>query len=140
MIHSSEESTRMNWFKRVVREIWARLGIIPRPELIIRFVGAHPPYEEIEPGVVYVVRSQGFAKWALFRCPRHEDEIIQLSLMPNRRPRWAVTSDFFERPTIDPSVRQLEGSYAHFWVRGGTVSWCADSGQKTPPIGRGLIP
>lgn len=130
MNHSSEGWTRVTWFKRAVRQAWVRLGIIPRPELIARSVRTHPTPEEMEAGVVYVVGSQGFQKWALFRCPKHEEEIIQLSLMPNRRPRWHVTSDFFERPTIDPSVRQLEGSYAHFWVRGGIVAWCADTGQR----------
>jgi hypothetical protein len=129
-ILSSAEWTRMNWFKRVARESLIRLRLIPRPELIVRCVGAHPPPDEIMAGVIYLVRSGGFAKWAVFRCPRNEDEIIQLALMPNRRPRWTVTSDFFERPTIHPSVRQLDGSYAHFWVRGGTVAWCADSGQR----------
>ncbi len=120
----------MSWLKKSVREAWIWLGIIPRPELVVRSVGAHPAPQEMEAGVVYLVGSQGFQKWALFRCPGHEEEIIQLSLMPNRRPRWAVTSDFFERPTIDPSVRQLEGSHAHFWVRDGTVAWCADTGKR----------
>jgi hypothetical protein len=123
----------MNWLKRVVRAACVRVGIIPRPDLIVQSVGAHVAPEEMEAGVVYVVGSQGFPKWALFRCPIHDDEIIHLSLMPNRRPRWTISSDLLGRPTISPSVRQIEGSYAHFWVRRGAVAWCADTGQLPRP-------
>ena len=38
--------------------------------------------------------------------------------------------DFLDRPTIHPSVRQLDGAYAHFWVKSGYVEWCADTGQR----------
>lgn len=74
----------------------------------------------------------GYEKWAVFRCPKHEDEIIQLSLMQNRRPRWSITLDFLDRPTIHPSVRQLDGAYAHFWVKSGAIDWCADTGRRPP--------
>jgi len=121
----------MSWFKNALRAASVRLGIISRPELIVRHVETHPLPEAMEAGIVYVVSSQGFQKWALFRCPRQEKEIIQLALMPNRSPQWTVASDFFERPTIDPSVRQLDGSYAHFWVKDGTVAWCADTGRRS---------
>ncbi len=57
-------------------------------------------------------------------------EIIQLSLMQNRRPSWDVTIDSLDRPTVSPSVRQLEGSYAHFWIKKGSVEWCGDTGRK----------
>jgi hypothetical protein len=120
----------VSWFNRALREVSIRLGIISRPDLIVSSVSAHPAPEEMKPGVVYVVGSQGFAKWALFRCPRHDDEVIQLSLMPNRRPRWTISSDVLGRPTISPSVRQIDGSYAHFWVKRGAVAWCSDTGQR----------
>ena len=93
-------------------------------------VGAHPTPEDVAPGWVYVVGGPGYQKWAYFLCPTGSGEIIQLSLMSNHRPRWQVNVDWFKRPTIDPSVRQLEGSYAHFWLRKGTIDWCPDTGQK----------
>lgn len=120
----------MRWLKKAARSAAVRLGLISRPDLIVRFVADHPHQEAMEAGVIYVVGGRGYQKWALFRCPHHKEEIIQLSLMPNRRPRWTITADFLERPTLDPSVRQLAGSYAHFWVRRGKVDWCADSGQR----------
>lgn len=111
------------------------VGIVRRPDQVAVLVPEHPDPETMKAGILYVVGGSGYRKWAYFRCPADHDEIIQLSLMPERRPRWTVTTDFLGRPTIHPSVRQLEGSYAHFWVRKGRIDWCADSGQK-PRFGK----
>lgn len=119
----------MAWLKKFFREGAAALGIISRPEFIALRVSDHPSPEALAVGVVYIVGGADYKKWAVFRCPKHEEEIVQLSLMPNRRPHWTIVLDFLERPTIHPSVRQLDGSYAHFWVRNGQVDWCADTGR-----------
>lgn len=105
------------------------LGIVQKPILIVKFLAEHPVPDNIQAGVVYIIRSSGFQKWAMFLCPRHENEIIQLCLMRNRRPHWTVKTDLLGRPTINPSVRQLKGSFAHFWVKAGHIEWCSDSGR-----------
>ena len=111
------------------RVVLIRLGFIPKPAYLARPVGTHLSPKDVVSGWVYVVGGPGYQKWAYFRCPTGSGEIIQLSLMPNRRPRWQVSVDWLKRPTIHPSVRQLEGSYAHFWMRRGTIDWCTDSGK-----------
>jgi hypothetical protein len=108
--------------------IWLR--IVPKPDLLARIAAEHPEPGGIEPGLIYIVGGAGYAKWAYFRCPSDHGEIIQLSLMAGRHPRWEIKIDWLGRPTIEPSVRQLDGSYAHFWVRKGRVDWCADTGRK----------
>lgn len=108
--------------------VWLRLA--PKPELVMRKIANHPLPEQMEGGVVYVVGGRGFQKWAYLLCPTGSGEVIQLSLQPNHKPRWSVSADFLGRPTIYPSVRQLAGSYAHFWVRSGNILWCEDSGQR----------
>ena len=120
----------MSLFRTLLRNVAVRLGFIRNPELISLLVSNHPAQEAMQPGIIYIVGGPGYQKWAVFRCPRHKDEIIQLSLMANRRPRWTITTDFIGRPTLHPSVRQLDGSFAHFWVKRGLVEWCADSGRK----------
>ena len=110
--------------------VW--LQIIPAPDLLAQTIASHPSPDDLEIGWIYIVRSSGYLKWAYFRCPANADEIIQLPLMPNHRPRWNVAIDFFQRPTISPSVRQLDGSYAHFWIKRGRINWCADTGIKPP--------
>jgi uncharacterized protein DUF6527 len=112
-----------------LRWLLISLRIIPKPDLLARVVPDHPSPDSMKPGWLYVVGSSGYRKWAYFRCPADHDEIIQLSLMPQRRPRWEVSIDRLGRPTIHPSVWQLDGSYAHFWIKQGRVEWCADSGK-----------
>jgi hypothetical protein len=116
----------------LLRLLCVASGFIRRPDLIVRYVRDHPDRARLEVGVVYVVGDKRQAKWAYFLCPSGSGEVFQLSLQPNRRPRWRVSADALGRATLDPSVRQLDGPYAHFWVRGGHVSWCADSGK--PPM------
>jgi hypothetical protein len=109
--------------------LFIALRLIPRPAFTIARVADHPDPAAMRADRIYVVGGKGYAKWAYFRCPADPEEIIQLSLMPDRRPRWSVDADVFGRVTIDPSVRQLEGTCAHFWIRKGRVDWCADSGR-----------
>ena len=123
----------MDGFRAFCRALLIWLRIISPPDLLARLVADHPPPESLESGWIYVVVGPGYQKWAYFRCPADNDEIIQLSLMKKHRPRWGVAIDFLQRPTIHPSVRQLDGSYAHFWVRKGRVDWCADTGIKPIP-------
>ncbi|ODS01930.1 hypothetical protein AUC71_02765 [Methyloceanibacter marginalis] len=120
----------MESVRTMVRTLLIRLGIIAKPDLLARTVPDHPSPELMEPGVIYVVAGKGYRKWAFLRCPSDHDEIIQLSLMTSRRPRWRVNIDLIGRPTIHPSVRQLDGTYAHFWVKRGRVVWCVDSGRR----------
>lgn len=122
----------MEGFRAFCRALLIWLRIIPAPHLLARIVADHPSTDSLETGWIYVVGGPDYQKWAYFRCPADNDEIIQLSLMNKHRPRWSVAIDFLQRPTITPSVRQVEGSYAHFWLRKGCVDWCADTGVKPP--------
>lgn len=119
------------WIIFQIRSLLIFIGLIAKPEYLFRLVGEHPVDGEIENGIVYVVGGRGYQKWAYFRCPTDRSEIIQLCLMQSHRPRWRVSRDWLRRPTIYPSVRQIAGSYAHFWIERGKVSLCADSG--VPP-------
>lgn len=121
----------------ICREILIWLGVIPKPAYLARIVDMHPAPENIAPDWVYVVGGSDYQKWACFRCPTGSGEVIQLSLMHNRRPHWQVKVDWLGRPTIHLSVRQLESSFAHFWLRKGTISWCPDTGRK--PHGNNLF-
>ena len=109
--------------------IWFR--IIQKPDFITTRVSEHPIESEIKPGQMYVVGGREYQKWAYFLCPSETGEIVKLSLQRNRRPHWQVTIDFLGRPTIHPSIRQLEGLYAHFWISRGAVHWCADTGKES---------
>lgn len=108
--------------------IW--LGRISKPDYIAVMVKERPKPKNVGAGYVYIVVAGKIQKWALFQCPTGSGEIIQLSLSKKYSPRWKITIDNFGRPSINPSIRQMEGSYAHFIIRNGQVNWCADSGKQ----------
>jgi Family of unknown function (DUF6527) len=119
----------MKWFGTFFREALSFIGVIPKVDFTLELVDDHPLPEEMLNGRIYVVGGKNFQKWAYFKCPTNNGDVIQLSLQQQHRPRWSVTRDFFWRPTVHPSIRQLEGSFAHFWIKKGNVEWCADSGN-----------
>ncbi|TAU58415.1 hypothetical protein ELI13_30500 (plasmid) [Rhizobium ruizarguesonis] len=70
-----------------------------------------------------VVRDGDVEKWACLACPGGCGKMIALSLNPSRRPKWHVTLDFWNRPTLKPSVHQLNECGCHFWITNGTIDW-----------------
>lgn len=115
------------FLRNLIRWILIKLKVIERPDLSARIVKVHPAPEEIIPKQVFVVGDARYRKWACFRCPGECGEAILLSLKQTQHPSWKVTIDWLGRPTIHPSVRQLNECKCHFWVRHGCVEWCADT-------------
>jgi hypothetical protein len=93
-------------------------------DLLSRSTERHPVDNEIAAGEVVVVESDGVRKWACLKCPGGCGAKIALSLNPERRPRWQIARDWFGRPSITPSVHQLNACGCHFWIRAGRVDWC----------------
>lgn len=108
--------------------IWFR--IIQTPSFIAEQVSEHPNPYSIEPSLVYIIGGHQYQKWAVFKCPCGCDEITKLSLAKKRHPRWAVKIDWIGRPSVHPSVRQLDGCYSHYWIKAGDLHWCEDTGKK----------
>lgn len=113
----------------VLRKSLELLRLIPRNELVARVTRMHPRPEQIVPGGMIIVRD-GIDKWACFMCPGGCGETIKLSLSQKGRPRWTAAADWLRRPTVSPSIRQLNECGCHFWIRQGRVDWCRDSGRK----------
>ncbi|WP_222374631.1 DUF6527 family protein [Rhizobium leguminosarum] len=110
----------------------AWLGIIERPEFLVSTALDMPAPEELLPGLAVVVGPNERPKWVTFACPSGCGTPILLSLNPARRPRWAVSSDWLGRPSLEPSVRRTDGCRCHFWMRRGRIDWCKDRGGVLP--------
>jgi hypothetical protein len=115
---------------RVFGRLLEAVGVARRPALRGQRSERHPTRDELKPGKLVVVYGGAKDKWACFQCPGGCGEKIQLSLAQERRPRWQVNLDMFGRPTITPSVHMLNACRCHFWVRGGEIEWCQDSGHS----------
>lgn len=111
-----------------LRRILVKIGVIGVPALIGRIMTRYPATSDLPIGSLVLVKDGGLKKWVCFQCPGGCGEKIQLSLNPKKRPRWSIGLDWLSRPTIEPSVRQLNRCKCHFWVKKGRVEWCADSG------------
>lgn len=111
--------------KDFVRGALTLVGLMPKPDLVAQLVVEQP--EEMVCGRLYVVAGRLGPKWAAFLCPCGCGERVLLSLSRERRPRWSVDVDWFERPTIAPSVRQTDGCMSHYWVKKGKTIWCHDT-------------
>ncbi|WP_353620311.1 DUF6527 family protein [Mesorhizobium sp. C432A] len=88
-----------------------------------------PPPDALTPGVLFIVGPKRIPKWVTAQCPSGCGTSLLLSLSQSRRPRWSIALDWLGRPTLAPSVRRTDGCQCHFWLRKGTVEWCADSGH-----------
>jgi Family of unknown function (DUF6527) len=115
-----------------LRSLLSFVGIIRKPDVSARYVDDHPDRNTMVPKELYVVGDRRIQKWALMRCPCGCGETIMLSLSRKRRPSWSVQIDWLGRPTLQPSIRQTDGCYSHFWLKGGQLLWCVDTGKRWP--------
>lgn len=106
------------------------LGLIEF-DLLSRKSEIYPGEEQVVPGELVFVVDAGIEKWACFKCPGGCGTTIPLSLSPKRRPRWAVALDWFQRPTVKPSVHQKNDCGCHFWITKGRIDWCKDGRPST---------
>ena len=113
-----------------LRQLLVGIGVIPRLDLVGRFMDRHPKPDELPPGLMVIVKDGGHLKWACFRCPGGCGEKLKLSLNQSRRPRWVIGFDLLNRPTLTPSVHQLNACRCHFVLKKGVVNWCVDSGKR----------
>lgn len=130
----------MNVIKNILLFFLIRLKFTASPDFFHQLVAEHPDREKFPSSKVFVVGGNGFQKWAYLRCPCGCNDFIMLSLSNKTRPSWSVTKDFFNRPTIYPSIRQTSGCMSHFWIRKGKIEWCEDSGKSSIYNAKNAVP
>ena len=123
----------------IITKILRVVGLV-RYDLLVRRASTFPTEDDIRPGEMVHVVDGGIDKWACFRCPGGCGAMIPLSLNPKRRPRWAVATDWFQRPSLSPSVHQRNDCGCHFWVRRGRIDWCEDGRPRTGTGTRQPVP
>jgi hypothetical protein len=74
-------------------------------------------------GVAALVAPAGKQKWLILKCPCGCGQEIALNLMRSHSPRWHVNVTSAQQFNVHPSV-DATSCGAHFWLRGGRVSWC----------------
>lgn len=120
----------MKPWNEIILDVLSWAGVADAPDLVARVRETHPPPAELVDGRLVVVKDGELEKALCFRCPGGCGQKIVLSLLASRVLRWRVRLDWLRRPTVEPSVRQLNACQCHFWIRCGRVEWCGDSGQR----------
>ena len=109
--------------KKSLAKLLRRVGLL-RFDLLSASRPTYPDTDKISVEELIVVDDDGIKKWACLRCPGGCGASISLSLNQQRRPRWKVLTDFWARPTVEPSVHQQNECGCHFWIKGGRIEWC----------------
>jgi len=72
-----------------------------------------------------VLAREGEEDWCVgMRCPCGCGQGIELLLVKEAKPRWDLSVDSSEFPSLKPSVWLQTGCKSHFWLRRGRVEWC----------------
>jgi hypothetical protein len=104
------------WFRR----LWD--NVLPARRLVVADGDGLP--DEMPRRDVVLVRDDD-EDWSVgMRCPCGCGETIELMVIPEAEPKWALTADKKGRPTLHPSVWRKVGCRSHFWMRAGRVHWC----------------
>ena len=102
-------------------------GVGAKSDFSVKYTTVQPTKKELKVNELVIVKGKKSPKWLVFRCPGDCGEILRLPLSKNKYPYWSLSFDYFDRPSIIPSVRLLDRCRAHFWLRNGKVFWCRDS-------------
>jgi len=74
------------------------------------------------PNVLYVLEE--VAPWQVaLLCPCGCKEVIQLSLLKDDDPKWALRLSENKLPSLYPSIWRTVGCQSHFFLRDGLILW-----------------
>jgi hypothetical protein len=83
---------------------------------------------QISESEFFLVEYKNVLYYALFKCPCGCGQLISLPLNASESDNWEVSTSNNNRPTVYPSIRQVNGCYSHFWINDGKIRWCRDTG------------
>src|SRR5438105_4818414 len=103
---------------------WVRSRFVGKPKPL-RTIYLDELPDQLDPQVVYVLGENENRWFAAMLCPCGCGSTVQVSLMPNARPRWRLIEYPAEGTvSLDPSLWRKGGCESHFFLRRGRVEWC----------------
>lgn len=116
----------------LVRRFIAWLLRWRRGSELIRTVYLQELPEVLHANTLYVL-GEGQHRWsASMLCPCGCGELLQVSLMPEGRPRWHLARHADGSVSLHPSVWRNIGCRSHFFFRNSRIVWC--TGAADPGI------
>jgi hypothetical protein len=101
-----------------------RDGISRKLQRKYRFMNVDELPEQPRSFTVYIA-GEGENVWAATMiCPCGCKDVIELNLLPQVRPRWAVSRHSDGTVSLRPSVWRQKNCRSHFVLRNGQIRWC----------------
>lgn len=114
----------MDFVFRFFRRLWAWCSF-SKPKWKGIYVDDVP--ESLRECCVYLIGENGQLWQVAMLCPCGCSAVIQLCVLPDSRPCWAVTMHADGTVSLSPSVWRTTGCRSHFFLRGGRIDWCGYS-------------
>ncbi len=81
--------------------------------------------DRLDHSTLYVVTVARCQVYAALTCPRRRcGDTLNLNLLPDDRPVWALTEHPNGTPSLHPSIWRRTACGCHFWLREGRIIWC----------------
>jgi hypothetical protein len=113
----------MKWLLLLWNAFWGLLRKRPRP-VKAEYVPDVP--DNLKKDRIYIIGEDGVWWCVAMRCPCGCGDTIQLSLLPDSRPRWTLVDHVDGTVSLHPSVSRIVGCKSHFFLKRGEVQWCRD--------------
>ena len=82
-----------------------------------------PDISVLDKNTIYIESESTFPWRAAFICPCGCNALIQLSLIQDAKPKWAIIWEPDSTISITPSIRRTTGCMSHFSINHGVVAW-----------------
>lgn len=79
---------------------------------------------------IYVVGEGSYLWFVAMVCPCGCKAMLNMSLMPDDRPKWNIEEHNDGTITLQPSILRIKGCCSHFFLRKGKVEWCEPKHQS----------
>lgn len=105
----------MRWLRNAIERL--------KPARRLQVVESDTLPERLPRRDLVLAREDG-EDWAVgLLCPCGCGERLELMTLDVARPRWDLTCDRQNRPSLYPSIWRKTGCGAHFWLRCGRIYW-----------------
>jgi len=105
---------------KLIKRLWR--AIFPDRPYLTLFLEELPdaPKEKI----LYVLGENEHLWSAAMVCPCGCQEVLQMSLHPEGRPKWTLEVHSDKTASLHPSVWRKVGCRSHFFLKHGRIQWC----------------
>jgi hypothetical protein len=111
----------MSFLRRLFNSMQVWFGLKTKPLKVLRL---HELPDILDPSAVYILGEGKYLWFAAMLCPCGCGELLQMSLLPEAKPRWRLIEHKDQTISLYPSIWKKAGCHSHFFLRRGQVEWC----------------